>query len=741
MPLNPLSLDVTYGVAGRAFQATVLGLSSGSTLEVLNDGTPGFSTVNGRVYINRLPGAYPVSTVVLRETKAGETPRESRIDIAVDGIALGAAGLPSALLASGYVTPLAFGAKGDGAADDTAALAAASLAGPVRLPAGYVFRSKSVNINRLIGDGGLIAIDGVTEQVTYVCDGNHSVPMFTGTGIAKPRNNKYSVGWYNATTGDAALAFMNRCMTTSPRKVVVIPQLDPSDPRYKADEYGSPGWKMTNEWLWDDPQNNMRIDWQAPLVADRYGMECLIRVSSVGFKTEDQSSLSLHLDCSDKAMNGIVGHGGARQHFNLKSRITNPVRACVDWRNDLWPCDSIKFDYLSVGRYGTFAVNLEGRGPNGTGINCINTGGDLPYIQDNGARGLYGTVTAVNNGAITGFTIDTGQRLTGFEPGSTYRINGYVKANGSTPSAGFGATATATVGTLTGIIDTSTVNIGAAIAPIVGSGGTGFEVGDKFIMTTAEASYRQRGWHDATIVGRVFHVVGPPLVPPYDSLVQIMATTDGASRKCVIESLDSSVRNRRMLRVGAEAGATVFRHSLTISDIHDEFAPQDTSHRVIDLAYMDDGTVSQLTRQTTSTVTIGVDNNTVANVAFLGIPVERLSNTPAQCTFDGEAVYYITARATDSAGQTPTKPFSGMVSLRRVTLVSNIPNVWGEFLMTDDNTLVTIGKGSLVEPRNNAGLNGTTSTAGNFGISASGGIIYHENRTGAPARYKVIIGR
>ena len=105
MPLNPLSLDVTYGVAGRPFQATVLGLTSGSTLEVATDGTPGFSTVNGRVYINRLPGAYPVSTVVLRETKAGETPRESRIDIAVDGIALGAAGLGSALQSSGINSP------------------------------------------------------------------------------------------------------------------------------------------------------------------------------------------------------------------------------------------------------------------------------------------------------------------------------------------------------------------------------------------------------------------------------------------------------------------------------------------------------------------------------------------------------------------------------------------------------------------------------------------------------------
>lgn len=122
MPLNPLSLDVTYGVAGRAFQATVLGLSSGSTLEVLNDGTPGFSTVNGRVYMSRLPGAYPVATVILRETKAGEAPRDSRIDIAVDGIALGAAGLSNAVLpavASAAIVPtgqLAFASQAEAAA-------------------------------------------------------------------------------------------------------------------------------------------------------------------------------------------------------------------------------------------------------------------------------------------------------------------------------------------------------------------------------------------------------------------------------------------------------------------------------------------------------------------------------------------------------------------------------------------------------------------------------------------------
>ncbi|WP_335308147.1 SGNH/GDSL hydrolase family protein [Sphingomonas phyllosphaerae] len=106
MALNPLTLDVTYAVAGRRFQATVLGLTAGSTLEVLADGTPGFGSSNGRVYIDRMPGSSTPATIVLRESKAGETPRESRIDISVDGIALGAAGLAATNTATGDLASL-----------------------------------------------------------------------------------------------------------------------------------------------------------------------------------------------------------------------------------------------------------------------------------------------------------------------------------------------------------------------------------------------------------------------------------------------------------------------------------------------------------------------------------------------------------------------------------------------------------------------------------------------------------
>lgn len=97
MALGPLTLDVNSGVAGRDFQATISGQSSGSTIEVVGyDGTPGFSTSNGRVYFSKLPAQNPV-TLVLRETLVGTGTRDSRISIAVDGIPLGAAGLSSAL--------------------------------------------------------------------------------------------------------------------------------------------------------------------------------------------------------------------------------------------------------------------------------------------------------------------------------------------------------------------------------------------------------------------------------------------------------------------------------------------------------------------------------------------------------------------------------------------------------------------------------------------------------------------
>ncbi|WP_066770136.1 hypothetical protein [Sphingobium sp. CCH11-B1] len=80
MALNALTLAVTSGVQGKQFQSAINGLTTGK-VEVLNDGSPGFSTVNGQLISHGLP--YPVSTVVLREYEpgVGQGYRDTRIDI------------------------------------------------------------------------------------------------------------------------------------------------------------------------------------------------------------------------------------------------------------------------------------------------------------------------------------------------------------------------------------------------------------------------------------------------------------------------------------------------------------------------------------------------------------------------------------------------------------------------------------------------------------------------------------
>ena len=80
MPLNALSLSTTQGVQGRPFRAKINGLTTGK-VEVLGDGSPGFSTVNGFAASEGLP--YPTSTIVLREYEpgVGQGFRDSRIDI------------------------------------------------------------------------------------------------------------------------------------------------------------------------------------------------------------------------------------------------------------------------------------------------------------------------------------------------------------------------------------------------------------------------------------------------------------------------------------------------------------------------------------------------------------------------------------------------------------------------------------------------------------------------------------
>ncbi|WP_277968203.1 hypothetical protein [Sphingomonas echinoides] len=83
MPLNALSLTGTLGTIGRPFSAGIVGLTAGSTLEVLPDCTPGLDVVNGRVSFGKL--SRPANNVALRESLSGVGVRETRI--AVSGLA------------------------------------------------------------------------------------------------------------------------------------------------------------------------------------------------------------------------------------------------------------------------------------------------------------------------------------------------------------------------------------------------------------------------------------------------------------------------------------------------------------------------------------------------------------------------------------------------------------------------------------------------------------------------------
>lgn len=88
MALGTLSLSITNGRPGLPFEASVIGATTGR-IEIGNDGTPGFSFVNGRVTHPSLPASQAVSTLVLIEYDPGVavSRKETRIEISTAPVA------------------------------------------------------------------------------------------------------------------------------------------------------------------------------------------------------------------------------------------------------------------------------------------------------------------------------------------------------------------------------------------------------------------------------------------------------------------------------------------------------------------------------------------------------------------------------------------------------------------------------------------------------------------------------
>lgn len=83
MALNALTLSRTVGAFGSPFDARVVGATTG-LIEIIEEGLPNFSLVNGMVRGENLP--LGLSTVVLREYEPGVGYRDSRITVTVANI-------------------------------------------------------------------------------------------------------------------------------------------------------------------------------------------------------------------------------------------------------------------------------------------------------------------------------------------------------------------------------------------------------------------------------------------------------------------------------------------------------------------------------------------------------------------------------------------------------------------------------------------------------------------------------
>ena len=607
----------------------------------------------------------------------------------------------------GMYAPSFFEARGDGRADDSDAVIAtvAANGGSLPLKAGMIHRiTKPIpGIGNIYSEGGKLFGDNAAMTVEFgTVVGPENIAVFEGTATFKPRNLRYVMGWYGGTSGAAALIFCQRNMPIGARRHLRVPQIDPKDARYYADEYGSSGWSFPFEVDVDDPLNNLTWEFEAPFVATTYGMECVLRFSRVN-KTENQRFRNFHIDAADKARHCIIGHGGASQRFYEDTRLTNPLRDPVYWPGDKYPTDQLFFEHLNIARYGRYGAFIGGTGPNAKNDNCLNSAPHTENIYDNGARGLYANVTTTA-GAVTGISVPaqypTGsvQRLTGFEPTYTRPVTVTTVAASTTlsnvmgelmvgqPVSGAGvpagtlitavspmnqtatlsnaATASATVsldatvvfsiipdnnavGGGVGATATATVNPDTGVIDptsfVIVNGGTGYTNG-RCIITTAEECLHYDGWVVSPKYGMIRYQASAPQVPIRGALIGLVNSPFGAVTDAYFNLATTNIRNRRMFY--ARGYGSTFFHSYIIDGIRDQWAPQDGVSAPIIAWHTNDANITGLSRQiNVNEGNVIVDTGKSTNIAFKGVPKERVrsayeSGKEYFITFDGMAVLY-----------------------------------------------------------------------------------------------------
>lgn len=632
-----------------------------------------------------------------------------------------------------FRVPDMFDAAGDGITNDRAAVLAAHNAGGgyILLPMGKTYRiSANLAVGVIIANGGMLSIDsGVT--LTYdAVSGAPNISVFTGGGIARPSSYRYSLGHYDGATGTEKWNRMRRAFVANSKKTILIPAPLPSDPAYIADAYGSPSYKVTSPLLFNDPENNSTIWQECSLVATEDGLKALIEIST-SQKCEDVYWNGLVIDGQDKAIDGIRAHGGARFHWYGRSRITSVKQDGINWLNDLFPADEPLIQFLEAVRYGRHATSFEGK------INKEISGLQLDYVFSNGARGIYCTA-AVSGGRVTSLTLDAklpdgvqSQRLTGYLPTLVYGIN-------SVSGNGIGGTATAA-------LDGS----GNLVRFIITAGGAGFVDGETVVVTAALSHVHIAGIHRGTTVNRV-HVVqsdeanSSGLVEAYDALVTVESTADGAPAQIVIEDVYSL--NGKRTTLSARAGSGGSRNKigkLTASKLHipnmvQNVNPSSPTRYPIEVDNCSDLIVGPLGDSFPSAIAVSASN--VDRAIFTGIPREHVLGN-GRFMFDGVLSYYTTGLPTDTtASGVDSKPFSNLVALHTVTLISNKAYVYYSGYLVEGVGLIDINKGLLVDTATS-----TTAPSDTFGIPGTvtiilvNGSIFINNRTWISLSYKLNI--
>lgn len=614
-------------------------------------------------------------------------------------------------------------AVGDGVTDDTDVIERAGSGGATLTLGGTKsYRiTRNITLPKIQNKGAFLYIDeGIT--VSGDVDGPDDVPFVKGPGRFVASNGFYSSGWFDGATFDIMHDAMTRGWEENKQKNVVWPAPLPHVPSFNA--VGQ--HKLANPIIWDGKHNLMRLDPQCGFFCTSLTMTCAIEVSTT-LKIEDVEMLGgLIIDCGSNAEYGVISHGGSRLFMKHKNIINRPRKSGILFIGQTSPLiadtSESEIDFLECSKFGVAALELQGL--SATAI----IGLYINRIFSNGARCIWGTAV-VSGGILTGININPNgpnglpQDLTGhgwageelFVFGKPGVHNGYG-AKATVAANGFGVAQSLTV-----------TDAGSGV------GNAAFTNGNVVCCTAAESYIKIRGTTRNCGWGRVLEVQddNANLCPPAFSIVDIKSTSQGASQKFRVGTIETTTGRRPLLDVGDLSGGSAAKNSIDLEDIASINTIYDGG-AYVRLSWCDTGSVRLGTEIPGTTPLIKIDH-TVSNMDFYGVPMNRiiggLNATNAQMfgfrnTFHGAYGARVQLDK-DQVLQVPLPP-----SMNGRAFIQNQQDNAGyaDINIRATSVINQLSKGASAVLTTGV-LAGTTGADGSMNISLSGNILYIENRT------------